>query len=198
LSLVAAPTLAVVRRPQVEIEPHDWNHPRPWRFAAVWIRNAPPPRWIPLASRDAAIGVRVTVRFYRGGDPVTPEIPCRWSDRPEPIRNELVDPRTLGAPAGPPIEIGVRDPTLVPQSQVYDLQAGGRWEEVAVAVLVDGEAWGWGAESQLHGWKHPHWKLDLGVYDVEVRAEWQGTSQTRWLRLEYLSDDWSSFRLQER
>jgi hypothetical protein len=112
-----------------------------------------------------------------------------------PIRNELVDPRTLGAPAGPPIQIGIPDPTLVPQSQVYDLQAGGRWEEIAVAVLRDGEAYGWGAESQMHGWKHPNWKLERGVYDVEVRADWQGTPETRWFRLEYLSDDLPSFRL---
>ena len=186
-----------MRRSRIEIEPHDWNRPEPWHFATVWIRNAPSPRWLPLASRDSALAVRVTARFYRDGSPVTTPIPCRWSDRPEPIRHDLVDPRTLGAPGGPPIVIGIPDPSLVPQSQVYDLQAGGRWEEVAVAVLRDGEVSGWGAESYFHNWHHPDWKLDRGVYDVEVRADWQGQSKVRWFRLEYLLNDLPSFRLTE-
>jgi hypothetical protein len=196
ISLVATPTLAVVRRPRIEIEPREWNHPSPWRFATVWIRNVPPPRWIPLASRDAAIGVRVLARFYRDGVAVTPEIPCRWSDRPEPLRFDLVDPRTLGAPAGSPVQIAVPDPGRLPESQVYDLQAGGRWEEVAVAILRDGRASGWGAESYFHdGWHNPAWQLDDGVYDVEVRAEWQGTSETRRFRLDVNTNDRTSFRL---
>jgi hypothetical protein len=195
ISLMLAPVLAFVRRPSIEIEAHDWNGAVPWRLAAVWIRNKPPPRWLPLASRDAALACRVTARFYHGSDPVTPPIPCRWSDRPEPIKNELVDPQTLGAPAGPPVLIGIPDPQSVPETQVYDLLAGARREEVAVAVLCHGEAYGWGAESYLHHWRHPDWKLERGAYDVEIRAEWQGTSVTKWLRLEYPSDDLAQFRL---
>lgn len=198
VSLVGAPILAVVRRSRIEIEPRDWDRPEPWRFATVWIRNAPPPPWVPFASRDPAIDVRVYARFHQDGTPITPEIPCRWSDRPEPLRIELVDPRTLGAPAGPPVQVAIPDPTLLPGSQVYDLQAGGRWEEVAVAVLRDGRASGWGAESYFHNWHHPDWRLQHGVYDVEVRVDWQGKTDTRWFRLEYTSDDLSHFNLTER
>jgi len=180
VSLVVALALAVVRRPRIEMEARDWNRPEPWRYATVWIRNAPPPRWIPLASRDAAIGVRVTARFHQNGSPVTTPIPCRWSDRPEPLRIELVDRQTFGAQPGPPVQVAVPDPSLLPASQVYDLQAGGRWEEVAVAVLRDGRASGWGAESYSHNWHHPDWRLDRGGYDVEVRADSQGESETRW------------------
>jgi hypothetical protein len=84
---------------------------------------------------------------------------------------------------------------LIPASQVYDLPAGGRWEEVAVAVLRDGEAHGWGAESYAYNWRHPDWKLERGAYDVEVRVEWQGRSKVERFRLEYLSGDLLSFRL---
>lgn len=196
IGLVLGPILAVLRRAKLEIRAKDWYGPVPWRFAAVDIRNAPPPRWIPLVSREAALGCRVTMRFYRQGEPVTPPIPGRWSDRPEPIRHELIDPTTLGAPPGPPIMIGILDPALIPQSHVYDLPAGGRWEEVAVAVLRDGEAYGWGGESYRYpNWRNPNWHLQRGVYDVEVRVEWQGRSTARRFRLEYLSDDPGAFRL---
>lgn len=197
-AVALAPVLAVVKKPRIKIEPGEWNAAVPWRFATVWIRNASPPRWLPLASRDAALGVRVTARFYRDGGPMTPPIPCRWSDRPEPLRHELVDPTALGAPPGPPLQIAIPDPALLPQSHVYDLHAGGRREEVAVAVLRDGRASGWGAESYFHDWHHLDWRLDQGIYDVEVRAEWPGTTKTRRFRLEYLSDDLASFRLVEK
>lgn len=197
ISLVYVPILALVRGARVEIRARDWGRPEPWHFATVDIRNAAPPTWLPLASREAALACRVTAQFYRDGAEVTPRFPCRWSDRPEPIRFELVDPRTLGAPAGPPIQIGVPEPSLVPQSQVYDLLAGGRWEEVAVAVLRDGEAYGWAADSYFYNWRKPELELDKGVYDVEVRAEWQGKAETRRFRLEYLTGDKFAFRLIE-
>jgi hypothetical protein len=73
----------------------------------------------------------VTVEFQRGDNLVGP-VPARWSARPEPIRTLPVavngEVQLVPAPA----------PELVPDSYVYDLPAGGRWEEVAVAVLRDG------------------------------------------------------------
>lgn len=195
ISVILAPVIVFVRGSRIEIRAKDWNRPEPWHFAVVDVRNAPSPRWLPFASRDTAVGCRVSARFYRQGEPITLPIPCRWSDRPEPIRNELVDPGTLGAPPGPPLLLGIPDPTLVPASQVYDLPAGGRWEEVAVAVLRDGQVHGWGAESYFYDWRNPDWRLDRGVYDVDVRVEWQGKSKTGRFRLEYLSDDLPSFRL---
>lgn len=194
-SLILALILAIVHKPHIEIEAHDWNRPEPWHFACVWIRNKRPPRWIPFASRDPAPQCRVTARFHQRGAPATTSIPCRWSARPQPIRNEISG-QMIGAQAPPTSIVGVLDPSLVPDSEVYDLHAGGRWEEVAVAVLRNGRASGWGAESYFHQWHHPDWKLDRGVYDVEVRAEWPGDSKTCWFRLEYLSDDLPSFRLQ--
>lgn len=141
---------------------------------------------------------RVYARFHVRGAAVTESIPCRWSDRPEPIRTDLVDPVTLGAPPGQPVLVGLPDPTLLPASQTLDLPAGSRWEEVAVAVLVDGEAYGWGAESYFHQWKNPAWKLARGTYDVEIRVEWQGKSKTGWYTLEYNSADLKSFTLTDR
>jgi len=188
IALVLAPFLAVARRAKIEIRPKDWYGAVPWRFATVDIRNAPPPRWLPLVAREAAIACRVSIQFFRGGEPVTPVIAGRWSDRAEPIRPEKVDPAT-GRVIGPFL------PELIPPSQVYDLPAGGRWEEVAVAVLMGGEAYGWGAESYRFDWRHPDWRLDRGVYDVEVRVDWQGRSKARRFRLEYLSNDPQPFRL---
>ena len=87
-------------------------------------------------------------------------------------------------------------PELIPKSKVYDLIAGARWEEVAVAVLRDGEAYGWGAESYAFpNWRNPSWKLDRGEYDVTVTAVAAGKTWSRRFGLAHLSDRLSDFRL---
>jgi hypothetical protein len=88
------------------------------------------------------------------------------------------------------------DPALVPQSLTLDLPAGGRWEEVAVAFLRDGEAYAWGAESQLYPeWKNPAWRLDRGVYRVTVRVEAGGVEASKRLKLDNLAADFVRFQL---
>lgn len=191
MALVLGPVIAALRGPRVQIRETPWApaSPVPWTFATVGIRNAPPPRWIPFLARETALACRATIQFYRRGEAVTSPIAGRWSDRPEPIRAELVDPATGQV-------IGMLAPDLIPESQVYDLVAGGRWEEVAVAVLRDGEAYAWGAESYgFPNWRNPEWKLERGEYDVTVSAAASGKTWTRRFRLSYLSNRMNEFRL---
>jgi hypothetical protein len=179
----------VLRKPKLEVRTRPWKprEPVPWRFAVVDIRNSSPPRWAPFLTRETASDCRVEIQFYRQDKAATPPIEARWSDRPEPFRLSP-DPysRTL---------VPVPAPELIPDSRWYDLPADDRWREVAVAVLLDGEAYGWGAESYLHGWRNPDWKLERGDYEVRLSIRGGGVKKVAKFRLPYLSDDNSTFQL---
>ncbi|HVS84219.1 MAG TPA: hypothetical protein VHD91_01145 [Gaiellaceae bacterium] len=95
------------------------------------------------------------------------------------------------------VQIQVGDPALLPESLVYDLVGGSRWEEVAVAVLREGYASAWGAESYFYNWHKPEWALQLGTYIVEVRVESQSKEKTKEFRLAYTSHELDEFRLVE-
>lgn len=190
ISIMFAPIAWYVRGPRVEIRAKAWTaaSPVPWHFAAVDIRNAPSPRWLPI-TQSTALACRVTLEFRKGGQLAIPPVPARWSARPEPIRTLPVDHNgTVGLIQVPALE-------LIPDSYVFDLPAGGRWEEVAVAVLREGEAFAWGAESYLHGWRHPDWGLDRGEYEVTVIVEHPAGRAAEAFRLRYLSNSFVEFRL---
>ncbi len=142
----------------------------------------------------------MTLEFRESGkkDLVLPEVPARWSSRPEPLRTDYVDPDpSLGLPKGAQLVRRTPDPALVPQTLVLDLPASGRWEEVAVAVLkADGEAYAWGAESYLFsGWRNPVWRLQRGTYDVTVRLEASGATTASCFKLDNLTTDFARFEL---
>lgn len=91
----------------------------------------------------------------------------------------------------------VYDPTLDPgQRDVAVSQAG---EEVAVAILRDGEAFAFSTESYNHpSWGNPAWRLTRGsTYRIVVCVRGSSIQEERKFRLEYLSHDISQFRLQE-
>lgn len=186
-----------LRRPRIEIRTRPWRprDPVPWAFAVIDVRNAASPRWIPFLTRETAFGCEIAIQFFRNSEAATEPIAARWSDRPEPIRYQIVDSGVLGAPPGTAVRIGVLAPDLVPPSKTYDLPAGGRWQEVAVAVLRDKEAYGWGADSYAYDWKNPNWKLDRGVYDVRLTIQWNGGSMEKRFALPFLSTDIGGFEL---
>lgn len=194
VSIVVTPVAAFVRRPRVEVHAAVWvaRDPVPWHFATVGIRNAPPPRWFPVA-RLPALSSRVSVAFWQNGDNLAVgPVPARWSARSEPIRSY---PVAQGDGFG---LVQIPAAELLPDTYEYDLLAGGRWEEVAVAVLLDDGAFAWGAESYFHNWRNPDWKLDRGEYDVAVTVEHSGGRDTESFTLRYLSDDHDEFRLRSR
>ncbi len=202
-----------LKRPRLEakVEGH-WlgRTPTPWTFAHVWIRNRPlPPIIRGVLVRESATACTATVEFSKGGERVLPEIPARWSSRPEPTKVEL-EPLTEGPAAsaagtGAAVMAGTPEvhqnvivryePSMVPQSLTNDL-APGRWEEVAVAILFDdGEAFAWGAESYAAGGRRTDWRLDRGEYNVAIRVESSGLRKTLRFKLDNLAADFSRFGL---
>jgi len=182
-----------LKRPRIEMKAERWvpQGPVQWTFAVVHVRVRPLPRLIrSVLVRESAAGCTATVEFRQNGELVMPEVPARWSSRPEPVRLEIRQSANVTQ------LVGVYVPENVPQTKTLDL-APGRWEEVAVAILRDdGEAFAFGAESYAHNeWRNPAWKLDRGVYVVTVRVEASGLSASGQFRLDNLAADFNRFRL---
>ena len=63
-------------------------------------------------------------------------------------------------------------------------------EEVAVAILRDGEAFAFSTESYDYDrWGNPAWRLEHGTYRIVVRVRGSGILEERQFKLEYLNDD---------
>ena len=70
-------------------------------------------------------------------------------------------------------------------------------EEVAVAILRDGEAFAFSTESYNYpSWGNPGWRLEHGTYRIVVRVRGSGIEVERPFKLEYLSNDVSKFQLE--
>ena len=121
----------------------------------------------------------MNLSFRRMGDQQTRfSIPGRWSAHPEPLRYETV---LVG---GAPSVATAFEPSLVPNSYSLDVAPTGAGQEVAVAVVRDGEAYAFSAESYLYpGWKRPEWRLAPGEWVVEVVASSAQASARRSFRL---------------
>lgn len=216
VAIVIVFAIELIKRPRIEIDARPWapKQPVPWTFAVVHVRNKPLPHVLrSLFVRQMAAGATVTLDFKKDGARVMPQIPGRWSSRPEPLRLETGGPGSLAAalsaqsasaahsstavsPMSAPTTVKwTFEPSLVPQTLAQDL-APGHWEEVAVAILLQtGPAFGWGAESYAHGGQNPAWKLDRGEYEVTVRVDSSGISKERTFRLDNLAVDFGRFRL---
>lgn len=185
--------LALVRRPKIKFRPHDWSTTAPvdWQFAAAHVHNAAPPNWIPLAGRDAALWCRGSIEFWQDSKLIVGAVPARWSARPEPLRHE-----PLADPSGRIIVVALGAPELVGASEEYDLPAGGRWEEIAVAVRRGDEAYAWGSTSYFHDqWRNPEWKLEPGVYEVKLTLTFSGGSAEQTFTLEWTGNKNDPFRI---
>lgn len=140
-----------LKRPRLEIVPSPWLAAGPvvWTFATVRIRNKPlrgPFR--KTLSRDAAQGCTVLVGWFgwASGERVMPPVPGRWSSHPEPLRSVPSPPADPAAYSGGTAILNpnyrpfteVYDPTLVRRE--HDVAASEGGEEVAVAILLAGEA----------------------------------------------------------
>ncbi len=204
-ALVVAVALPIglewLRKPRLEVRAARWTPagPMPWTFAVIHVRNRPLPSWVPL-SRLTAESCRALVEFRRGEerDLAIPEIDARWSSRPEPVKQDLVDPPAdlaQEAPEGAKLVIQRFDLAAVSSTLTYDVPAGDRWEEIAIAILHhEGDAYGFGANSyQYPLWRNPTWQLDRGVYTVTVKLDASSVSKTRKFKLDNLKPDFSRF-----
>jgi hypothetical protein len=161
------------RRPRLEITPSPWlpAGPTPRTFATVQVRNRPLAE--PLANvltRQAAQGCAVDLDFYRWGtdERAIPMVHGRWTNH---IGAETADRRYRDIPVSP---VGV---------------------EVAVAVLREGEAAAVSSESEIFG--NPAYRLVRGTYRVAIHVHGSSVDCEQVFKLEYLSDDFGQFRLQE-
>lgn len=125
--------------------------------------------------------------------------------------------------AGLPVAAGAADASVVPPgsagtlstsaasaqhgySIIYDPERDPRridvavspdGEEVAVAILRDGEAFAFSTESYDYDrWGNPAWRLEHGTYRIVVRVRGSGILEERQFKLEYLNDDVSKFNLE--
>jgi hypothetical protein len=218
-ALVLAVAVERLKRPRVEITPSRFvpSEPVPWTFAAVCVFNRPGmPRAFGWLARRSAEGCGVTLEFRLAGraDLALPPVAARWSSRPEPASSPIIIPdpganafsvlaasasvgaSAVGKEAGV-IIARLFDPARAVESRRWDVAAGAKGEEVAVAVLkADGRAFAWGAESQRYpDWANPDWELERGTYEVTVHVEGSGISASRTFKLEFLSADFSTFEL---
>ena len=88
------------------------------------------------------------------------------------------------------------DPTLDPPQQ--DVGASQEGEEVAVAILRDGKAFAFSAESYAYSeFGKPDWELTRGTtYYIIVRVRGYNAEGQEEFKLEYLDDNFANFRLQ--
>jgi hypothetical protein len=205
VAVVVPFTVEALKRPQLEIKALRWSSSGPTRctFAAVVIRNKP--LWALLSrllARHSAEGCVADIDYFRWGtgERVLDTVPGRWTSHQEPIRSL---PHTGEAPApGSGIDgdyhahANIYDPTLDPREQ--DIAVSSSGEEVRVAILRDGKAYAFSTESFAYdSFGNPKWALDHGTYRVEVSVHGSGVGHKRSFKLEYFSDDFSRFRLQE-
>jgi len=89
----------------------------------------------------------------------------------------------------------VYDRTLDPPQ--HDVPVSQDGEEVAVAILRAGEAFAFSTESYDHNaWGNPAWRLQRGsTYCIVVGVRGSNVEHKEAFRLEYLTDDFSKFRL---
>lgn len=203
-------TIEYLKRPKLEIVPGAWvpPGPAPWTFASVRVRNkqiaGPVGRFL---SRDTAQACVVEIDYYRwdSREKVIPTVIGRWDSHPQPERRVPLDPTNtvIGSAEADPDVLQpsrlVYDPSLnIPQHDItvsYDIG------QVSVAILRNGEAFAFANESYAYldnQLGKPEWKLAKGTYriDVLVRPS-NGREQRRPFKLEYLTDNFREFQLQE-
>lgn len=194
----------------MEIIASQWSSsgPTPWTFATIRVRNKPlvSPLAI-LLTRQAAQRCVVDLDYFRWGtdERVIPTVPGRWSSHQKPTRSlpyaaEMPVPLS-GGTAGVINKGGyggvgdIYDPALDPLQQ--DVAVGDSGEEIAVAILRDGQAFAFSSESYAYdAFGNPNWALGHGTYRVVVRVRGSSVNCERAFKLEYLSNDFSRFQLQ--
>jgi hypothetical protein len=181
-------------RPRIEITPSQWIPARPtqWTFATVQIRNKPlgGPLGAVLTRRTAQ-GCSINTDFLRGGtgDRIMPTVPSQWIGR-----EELAD----AVPYSPEIIAASYAGAVTMDSRLRDIPVSYSGEEVAVAVLSAAGAFAFSSESYMHdAFGNPAWRLAYGTYRIVVHVTGSGVDCKRAFKLEYLSSDFSKFRLQK-
>jgi len=80
----------------------------------------------------------------------------------------------------------------------HDITADPEGEEVAVAILRNGEVFAFSSESYDHpSWGKPDWQLDLNeIYRVVIRIRGEGVRKESEFKLDCLDPNAANFRLE--
>jgi hypothetical protein len=97
--------------------------------------------------------------------------------------------------SGDPDYTIVYDPSRVPAQQ--DITADPDGEEIAVAILRNGEVFAFSTESYDYPiWGNPDWRLDLKqIYRIVIRIHGAGVRKERAFTLDCLEPNAANFRL---
>jgi hypothetical protein len=205
-------TIEYLKRPKLEIVPGSWVPPGPaqWTFASVRIRNkqiAGPVGRFRLLPRDSAQACIVEIDYYRwdSREKVIPTVTGRWDSHPQPERRVPLDQTNtaIGSAETDPGALQpsrlVYDPSLdIPQ---HDITVGYDIGQVSVAILRNDEAFAFANESYAYidnQMGKPEWKLAKGTYRIVITVRPSNAGELRRaFKLEYLTDNFREFQLQE-
>jgi hypothetical protein len=169
-------SVELFRRPRLEITPSAWlpAGPTTWTLATVQVRNKPLAGLLArVLTRQVAQECVVDVDYYRWatGDKAIPTVHGRWMNH---TGAETADRRYRDIPVS---HAGV---------------------EVAVAVLSEGEAAAVSFEGHVHdAFCNPAYHLERGTYRVAIHVHGSSVDYEQVFKLEYISGDFTLFRLQE-
>jgi hypothetical protein len=128
------------------------------RFLHLQVTNRP--RRAPLVRRQSASSCHGTITFLSGDRRwVSGQMPVRWVDAPQPVRQEIVNGQA----------VGVLEPNLLRVARFMDIPPG-ETESCDIAIRIDGDtdAYGWTPDSYRHGWRHPSFRLPTGDFIAQV------------------------------
>lgn len=164
-----------------------------FRFVHVNAINLDWPKWFFLFRRDAALNTTAEI-IFKGKNSNKPffSIPGRWSSNPEPIKIDSVIGKAIfdveKARMGGLINIS-------PSENSRMLREG----KLGIAIKFEGEnaCYGFSDISYRHDFKVPAWKLERGVYDIEIIIRSGRFSSSRSFVLENLGKELAKLILKE-
>jgi hypothetical protein len=129
--------------------------------------------------RTAALQCRGEVTFHHldGQNVFGRAMPIRWSNSPQPIANQIVDPDGNA-------RFQILDFARAAAESVMDVYPD---EEKVLDVVVkcddEADCYGWNNDAYFFNWRNPNWKLPRGRYLVRVVITSSGQKCVRVVRL---------------
>jgi hypothetical protein len=193
-------TIAVeyLRRPKLSlaIEDPPLDAPSPdgktmRRNLRLSLRNEPLPYGAGWMQRAAAIQCRGEITFHHldGQNKFGRTMPVRWVRSPEPIANQIIDPKGQ-------VQFYIRDFARAATEPRVDVPTG---EEELLDIVVrfdhEPDCYGWNNDSYAYNWRNPNWKLEKGRYLVKVVITSSGQNCVGLFRLVNDVENLADFRL---
>ncbi|MFA4904100.1 MAG: hypothetical protein WC600_15315 [Desulfobaccales bacterium] len=137
-----------------ESGPHKGERWKFFRLAVINKKITPFFSW--LVIRQTAENCRVTINIKGMDNPIDISFKGRWASTPEIPH--------LGQNAV--LKLFEPDPVTIPEDHEEFL-------DVIVKYENDKEGYGWNNEAYFHDWRTPHYKLNPGRYQVQIKINTQ-------------------------